>query len=186
MKKILALFVSMMLVLTLSVAGTAAYAVLDLNGLPTPALDITVTGAVNNKESAPIFNGARWEPGYMQTAYIRINTAAPMMYQIQLDPHNGTEQEPIDQKLAEAIDVYLVDCTNMTTAIDRNLINDLEPIGTLKQIMGQDDLLAKTESDTGKVYAIVLKMHESAGNDYQGSRAGFTVTVRAALKKNNP
>ena len=39
MKKILALFVSMMLVLTLSVAGTAAYAVLDLNGLPTLPID---------------------------------------------------------------------------------------------------------------------------------------------------
>ena len=186
MKKILALFVSMMIVLTLSVAGTAAYAVLDLNVLPAPVLDITVTGATNNKEIAPIFEGVRWEPGYMQAAYIRINTTAPMMYQIQLDPYDGTAQDPIDQKLAEVIDVYLVDCTNMTTAIDRNLINDLEPIGTLKQIMGQDDPLAKTESDTGKVYAIVLKMHESAGNDYQGSRAGFTVTVRAALKKNNP
>ena len=179
MKKILALFVSMMIVLTLSVAGTAAYAVLDLNVLPAPVLDITVTGATNNKEIAPIFEGVRWEPGYMQAAYIRINTTAPMIYQIQLNKTDAS------QKLAEAIDVYLVDCTNMTTAIDRNLINDLKPIGTLKQIMGQDALLAKTESDTGKVYAIVLKMRESAGNDYQGRQANFTVTVRAALKQNN-
>ena len=186
MKKILALFVSMMIVLTLSVAGTAAYAVLDLNGLPAPVLDITVTGAVNNKESAPIFEGARWEPGYMQTAYIRINTTAPMMYQIQLDPYDGTAQDPIDQKLAEVIDVYLVDCTNMTTAIDRNYIDSCSPVGTLSQIMDQSDLLAQTESDSGKVYAIVLKMRESAGNDYQGRQANFTVTVRAALKQNNP
>ena len=179
MKKILALFVSMMLVLTLSVAGTAAYAVLDLNGLPTPALDITVTGATNNKEIAPIFEGVRWEPGYMQAAYIRINTTAPMIYQIQLNKTDAS------QKLAEAIDVYLVDCTHMTTAIDRNYIDDCEPVGTLAQIMEHNALLAKTESDTGKVYAIVLKMRESAGNDYQGRQANFTVTVRAALKQNN-
>ena len=180
MKKILALFVSMMIVLTLSVAGTAAYAVLDLNGLPAPVLDITVTGATNNKEIAPIFEGVRWEPGYMQAAYIRINTTAPMIYQIQLNKTDAS------QKLAEAIDVYLVDCAHMTTAIDRNYIDDCEPVGTLAQIMKQNALLAKTESDTGKVYAIVLKMRESAGNDYQAQVASFTVTVRAALKLNNP
>jgi hypothetical protein len=116
----------------------------------------------------------------MQAAYIRINTTAPMIYQIQLNKTDAS------QKLAEAIDVYLVDCTHMTTAIDRNYIDDCEPVGTLAQIMEQNALLAKTESDTGKVYAIVLKMRESAGNDYQAQVASFTVTVRAALKLNNP
>lgn len=179
MKKILALFVSMMLVLTLSVAGTAAYAVLDLTSMPAPVMDVVVDNNKNEIQDATLFDGMLWEPGYMDVAYIRLSSEGRMMYEIKID---GVGSE---QQLAAAIDVYLIDCTHSTTAIDRNMLKSYQPCGTLAEVMENNrSLLAQQEADGSKIYAIVLKMRENVGNDYQGTSASFTVTVRATQVNN--
>ena len=122
---------------------------------------------------AAIFNYEKWEPGYTEVRNVMVKTTGnlALKYTMKIVPKNATEDA---LKLAEVIDVYYAN-TEVTT--DRNL-SGLTKIGTLKDVFTGaagtiiNDTLIPDQGNTEDYATIVLKMQESAGNDYQGLSVG--------------
>ena len=130
-----------------------------------------------------IFDYDLWEPGYTQVRHIRITNEGTLAlkYKVRISA-NGT----VDA-LADVIDVYYIDPAVQLD--DRALLSDLEPIGTLSQALaglddtatgalapkGKEDNTLKKSSET---ITIVLKMRETAGNEYQNMQIGTSFSIQ--------
>lgn len=139
-----------------------------------------------NVDDDPIFNYDNWEPGFTQVRYLKVINAGNLAFQFALRISPNGEVG----KLAEVMDVYIV--KNPTENIDaRTDIANMLPVGTLAELIADPTdmhsvLLPEGISEPGfytgeMVLGVVIKMHESAGNEYQDSSVGdsFNVEIHA-------
>ena len=160
------------------------------NIIKSGSLDVEMLWSDDNATWEDAANGAifdyqYWEPGYTEVKYIKIRNVGDLAFKFRLDiiPNDASADS---LKLAEVIDVYLLSAEE----IDRTDLNGEIPVGTLADLMADADgaaygaLLPENGSDRydapkGEIaYCIVLKMQESAGNEYQDLTVGDGFKVR--------
>ena len=133
----------------------------------------------------PIFNYDKWEPGYTDVKYIKVENEGTLdlQYLLTVVPNN---KEELDVDLAEVIDVYMFEGAAEVT---RDMLATSTPVGTVADLMANPDGAAKgilyadsAKGDTYHVFTVALKMQETAGNEYQGLSVGggFSVNLLAA------
>ena len=120
-----------------------------------------------------IFKYENWEPGYAVARHIKIaNEGTLALKYIVRIVANGTVSD-----LADVIDVYYLD---PAAKAERATLTESNKLGTLTQVLaGMDtsaygELAAKTE-DT---ITLVLKMQETAGNEYMNKSIGASFSVQ--------
>lgn len=133
---------------------------------------------------APVFNYDKWEPGYTKAVNVKVvnNGTLALQYSLQIITAQAMDEDAF--RLSDVIDVYYA--SEEVVADTRDAFNaavaseDLKLVGTLTDVilggsMIQDTLLAKDDADFA---TIVLKMQETAGNDYQGLSVGGTFDLK--------
>ena len=132
----------------------------------------------------PIFNYDKWEPGYTYATNVKVDTTGNLALKYSL--RFASSADIASEKLAEVIDVYYapsqIDVEERQT--DYTDLG-LRKLGTLKDVFEggaqyeiNDTLIPG--SNTEDFATIVLKMQESAGNEYQGlSISSFDMQVLA-------
>ena len=138
--------------------------------------------SVKNDHTA-IFDYDKWEPGYTEVRNVKVSTTGnlALKYTLKIVPQSATADA---FKLAEVIDVYYAN--SEVTVTDRNDLTGLTRIGSLKDFFTAgtviNDTLIPDQGNTEDYATIVLKMQESANNDYQGLSVGngFDLHVLAA------
>ena len=136
--------------------------------------DDPTNAAWTDASAGPIFKNDLWEPGYTEARHIKIANEGTLAlkYSIVIEATGEVED------LADVIDVYFIDPAAQVA--DRTALANLEPVGTLTDVLANmADLTAATllagENDT---VTIVLKMQETAGNEYQGKQIGDEFAIK--------
>ncbi len=164
------------------------------NKIQAGTLDITLSelrtdgNYVEVDEDNPIFDYDLWEPGYSDTAVLRVTNAGSLAFKWNLSVIvNGNAGI-----LGDVIDVYakVSEGTAITTipgSLDAAIQDGYTNVGTLNQLIADPDgaahgvLYAATNKPAGgysEAYAgIVLHMREGAGNAYQGESIGSTFDI---------
>ena len=133
-----------------------------------------------------IFNYDKWEPGYAEVRYVKVENEGTLdlRFVLTVVPNQLMSEREID--LSEVIDVYMFD--GEVTATRQELLA-ATPVGTVKDLMTDSDGAAygvlyadSAKGNVSETYTIVLKMQETAGNEYQGLSVGggFSVNLLAA------
>ena len=132
----------------------------------------------------PIFNYDKWEPGYTYATNVKVDTTGNLALKYSLK--FASTADIASEKLAEVIDVYYAPSqVNVATRQTDYTTLGLRKLGTLKDVFEggaqyeiNDTLIPG--SNTEDFATIVLKMQESAGNEYQGlSISSFDMKVLA-------
>ncbi len=138
---------------------------------------------VEAENAKPIFDYELWEPGYTSVRYLKVENKGTLAlkYKLQIVVHNETVNGT-DVKLSDVIDVYYA--PSKVDVPDRDLDNNpnLTKLGTLTQFLTgaavEDILYGKDDDQYEPDYAtLVLKMQESAGNEYQNLSIGTAFDV---------
>lgn len=146
--------------------------------------------SVKESEAAIWGEDILWEPGYTAWTNVKVSTTGNLALEYTM---KIVEQSPVaaaDVDLAKVIDVYYAS-TEVEKPATRDL-SGLTRIGTLREVIdasvaGTDvtkvitDTLIPAEDNTADYATIVLKMQESAGNEYQGKNIGsaFDIQIQA-------
>ncbi len=140
-----------------------------------------------NAESTPIFNGDKWEPGYVEARHIRIENEGNLAFKYRIVIVPNGEYEP----LAELIDVYFVD--GATKLVDRAMLTEDYKVGTLNELIADSDGAAygvllpsgvtpregTNEVSGSKDCTIALKLREDAGDEFQNKSIGESFEIKA-------
>lgn len=132
------------------------------------------TTSWTDASTGPIFDYDKWEPGYVVARHIKISNVGSLALKYKLViSANGEVSD-----LANVIDVYYVDPAVELTS--RNDLDSNHKIGTLKQVLDNLDNtgLGTLSAGDSDVITLVLKMQESAGNEYQGKSVGSSFSVK--------
>ena len=141
------------------------------------AEDPTADAGWNDAASGAMFDYQLWEPGYTVARHIKVVNAGNLAlnYKMRIVP-NGVVSD-----LADVIDVYYF---AEDKAMDRADLANATRLGTLAEVMGTEKHLSKTvygslePTDAPDIHTIVLKMQESAGNEYKNMDLGCTFSVQ--------
>lgn len=140
--------------------------------------------------SGAIFDYDLWEPGYTQVRYVKIVNKGNLAFKFQLNIIPDVLPVAGEVNLADVIDVYMFDAS---ATVSRETIAAATPVGTLSELMADTDGAAygyllpvegsddhyDLEAPRGEIsYCIVLKMQETAGNEYQGLSVGNGFSVQ--------
>ena len=132
----------------------------------------------SDAEGKTIFDYDKWEPGYAAVKQVRVTNDGTLAFNYKFKITGATSD------IANAIDVYCFDADSVARG-DLNRENAAY-LGTLTTVLGANFDFAEGESlEAGgsKVFTIVLKMNEEAGNEYQNISSGyFSVQVLATQK----
>ena len=139
----------------------------------------------NDASEGPIFEYDNWEPGYVMVRNVKISNVGSLdlKYVLTIVPNQEVEDGKVD--LADVIEAYMFPAG---TTIDRDaLVADktTQPAyaGTVAELIADVDGAAYgTLADhTSVEYIVVLKMSETAGNEYQNLSlgGGFSVNLLA-------
>ena len=166
------------------------------NIIQSGSLDIELSYSNNNTDwnkvteaTEPVFNYQYWEPGYTDVKYIKISNVGTLAFKYQLSIVPNIVPAAGEANLADVIDVYMFAAD---VALDRNVIAAATPVGTLTELMaqaggatngillpaegkGSTDVNPAEPADTPRgeiTYCVVLKMQETAGNEYQNLTVG--------------
>ena len=126
----------------------------------------------------PIFNYDKWEPGYTEARHIAVKNEGTLAlkYQLTIVPTGEVS------KLADVIDVYYIETA--TQLDERADLSAYTPVGTLTQLINNEisavDVMpnGKLNAGEGFVATLVLKMQESAGNEYQDLSIGSEFAIQ--------
>lgn len=165
------------------VAGTLDIALYKVEPDPMALLTggnpVKVIGEITNS-SDPLFGeDIRWEPGYAAVSNLMLENKGnlALKWQAVLRPVADIGE------LAEVIDVYVArELLYTENAKFENFEDNLTKVGTLRDVMNGKEFLSGTMEEKGDTewFSIVLKMQETAGNEYQGKSAGaFDITILA-------
>ena len=131
------------------------------------------------KAIAPLFSSEVWEPGHTEVRYVELSNedGTPFSYKIEavFDGEVG--------ELADAIDVYYGEVDDVIAS--RGDLEGRLSAGSLSQLNGGLSALAgegaiEGQSDGETTVAVILRMQENAGNEFQGkSVSDFSVKVTA-------
>ena len=124
-----------------------------------------------------IFDYANWEPGYTEARHLKVTNVGTLAlnYQMRIVA-NGVVSD-----LADVIDVYYFD---EDKALTRGDLANAEHLGTLTEVLGTEKHLSNTikgslkAGDPSDIHTLVLKMQETAGNEYQDMDLGCTFSVQ--------
>lgn len=170
------------------------------NIISSGTLDVTLEykGAADTEwkdaSTGAIFDHKHWEPGYTDVKYVKISNVGNLAFKFQLNIVPTMTPAAGEVNLADVIDVYMIPGV---TTIDRAAVAAATPVGTLAQLMAETDgaahgvilpaedeayddhveAPADAEKETAE-YTIVLKMQESAGNEYQNLSVGGDFSVQ--------
>jgi len=124
-------------------------------------------------EGDPIYKAdQRWEPGYTDAKHIKIANAGTLAlkYQLAIVPTGEVS------KLADVIDVYYVEGGKQID--ERADLSALTPIGTLADLINNGIARGALDEKESFVATLVLKMQESANDDYQELSIGDDFDIR--------
>ena len=123
--------------------------------------------------NAAIFKSDLWEPGYTEARHIKIENKGTLAlkYQLKMIPSG------IVGNLAEVIDVYY---SNAGTAVVDRDTTGMTKLGTLDKVISELDKTVSGELAAGEniVFTFVLKMQDTAGNEYQNSSIGDSFSLQ--------
>ena len=132
------------------------------------------------KDSNPIFGYTLWEPGYTEWKNVKVSTTGNLALKYVMNIAIKGERSI----LADVIDVYYA-ASEITKPADRSL-DGLIRLGTISEVLDSttgaliNDTLIPDQNNTEDYATIVLKMQESAGNDYRGKTIGeFDIQILA-------
>ena len=127
-----------------------------------------------NAENGAIFDYDQWEPGYTEVRHIKIanNGTLALKYKVSIVPNGEVSA------LADVIDVYYLDPAQPIA--NRFALSEEYKLGTLAETLESvcssgSGVLEANKNDT---ITLVLKMQESAGNEYQGLSIGTDFSVK--------
>ena len=171
------------------------------NIIKSGTLDLKMSYSTNNTnfkdveddDATPIFNYDKWEPGYTEMRYIKLENMGSLafMWQMHILPDGVVED------LANVIDVYVMEVNDSFVHANLNPASsvDFTKVGTLADMIAENDgaahgaLLSKTSDATPTSYerkgsvtiCIAFHMREDAGNEYMDKSIGttFDITVIA-------
>ena len=138
------------------------------------------------RESAPIFESEKWEPGHTEVKILKVENEGSLALSWKTVLTKYSEISA----LAEVIDVYVRDygvlddaaASALTYPQDRNLAG-YTLVGTAAEFLSTMEATTKGFLETGEsaYLGLALKMRESADNKYQGLSLGgtFDITVLA-------
>ena len=147
-----------------------------------PALPVKGDYTDISDSQTPVFGYDLWEPGYSDGAVLQVrnNGTLALKYELEFtgfDVKTGAENDgdaSQNGNIAEVLDVYLLDTYRTPTAADT-------PSGTLAEFMADpaiDSGVLASGVNSGDIN-IVVKMRETAGNEYQGASVEFDIELRA-------
>ena len=166
----------------------------ESNIIKSGSLDVTMYWAQGNEDptsatwedasTGAIFNNTLWEPGHTEARHIKIENAGTLAFNWTLTIAPNGEVS----KLADVIDVYIYGAnkyasSNAKQVVDRDVSN-FQYAGTLNEVLNTGIAAGKlyAEAGTGKYtfdsMTIVLKMRESAGNEYQNLSIGTDFSIK--------
>lgn len=132
------------------------------------------------ENSDAIFGYTLWEPGYTEWKNVKVSTTGNLALKYVMNIAIKGERSI----LADVIDVYYA-ASEIAKPADRNL-DGLTRLGTISEVLDSttgaliSDTLIPDQNNTEDFATIVLKMQESAGNDYQGKTIGeFDIQILA-------
>ena len=123
-----------------------------------------------NANGATIYSADQlWEPGYTDAKHIMVANEGTLAlkWQLAIIPTGDVSE------LAEVIDVYY---TVGATAATRDNLGTR--VGTLADIINRGIAAGELSADEAYTATIVLKMQESAGNEYQNKTIGNGFTIQ--------
>ena len=135
-------------------------------------------------KQGPVFNYDKWEPGYVEARHLQITNEGnlPFRYKMILMANGNTSA------LADVIDVYYIE--GATQVSNRNEVANFVKLGTLSEIITDENGIASgiilpqgataqnNENVGSRDFTIVLKMQESANNDYMNLSIGSTFSIK--------
>ena len=153
-------------------AGTLDISLYQIDG----GVETEITNA-----SAPIFSESiLWEPGYEAVVNLKLVNNGTLALKWRAIPRS-TETKG---ELADVIDVYLlksgeiIDTANGRDYYTGNMVK----VGTLSEVLTGTAVISGEMTETGATasFSLLLKMQETAGNEYQNKTAGaFDISVVA-------
>ena len=134
----------------------------------------------NDASTGAIFNYDKWEPGYTEVRHIKIENKGSLALKYQLAiAANGEVSD-----LADVIDVYYLDPAAQVS--ERSDLTADMRLGTLTEVLDAISTTASgnLEPEQNHTITLVLKMQESAGNEYQNKSIGTDFSVKlTAIQK---
>ena len=124
-------------------------------------------------EKIAIFNYDLWEPGYTEVRHIKIANEGTLALKYKvLVVANGEVTD-----LADVIDVYYADPAKQVST--RKDLANVPKLGVLSDVLNNVETTATGELLAGETHTltIVLKMQETAGNEYQNKSIGTDFSV---------
>jgi len=183
LSSVLALFLCFAMLLGTTYAWFTDSVTSDGNIIKSGTLDIEMYWAKGTEDPASadwkdasttaIFDYDNWEPGYTDAKHIKIANEGTLdlQWQLAIVPNGSIS------KLAEVIDVYYV--SSATTVATRDDVDNAWYVGSLASVINggiaAGDL---TVADKEYTATIVLKMQETAGNEYQNLSIGDSFSVK--------
>lgn len=134
---------------------------------------------VEDPDTNALFEYELWEPGYTAVRYLKVANVGSLAFKYKLViVVNGETDEGAANavKLADVIDVYYA--SEKVDVPNRDLDNNanLTKVGTLSDVIAGtsvvEGVLLAGQTDSANYGTIVLKMQESAGNEYQNLSVG--------------
>ena len=123
-------------------------------------------------------NNFLWEPGRSQMATATVSNAGSLWLKYTMSFDNVQITGGAD--ITQVLDVYTVDAnaTSLEGAAYLGTMADLMAGGSFA---AKDAVLAPQSSgeESSNTFTLVIKMQESAGNEYQGAGVSFDVTIQA-------
>lgn len=152
-------------------SGTLDVQMFWAKGSEDPASTATVW---NDAESTKVFDYDLWEPGYTEARHIKVfnNGSLALKYQLKIIPDGEIGE------LANVIDVYYT--ANAAAVSDRD-VSAMTKLGTLTEVIKSaisTTVTGTLETKKEAVFTFVLKMQDSAGNDYQDKSVGDTFSFK--------
>ncbi len=133
-----------------------------------------------------------WEPGYSEPFAITLKNVGSLWLKYELnfanvaygemDPTDGTEFVGLPSNITEVLDVYvgtasIVDGKTVINGTKLGTVADLNDAGTFGAAEGVSGILAP--KDGAANLNLVVKMQETAGNEYNGDWCTFDIVVNA-------
>ena len=125
--------------------------------------------AWNDASEGAIFNYDKWEPGYTEVRYVKIENVGTLdlRYVLTIVPYQPVAEG--DVNLADVIDVYMFDGEATLTRED---VARATSVGTITELMADLDGAARSvlyadaaKGNVSETFTIALKMRETAGNE---------------------
>ncbi len=152
----------------------------------------TLAIALNGGDETPLFQGGGflWEPGSSQNASAALSNEGSLWLKYTVAVDNLTTDDTIAPAadITEVLDVYRVEGKASGEVSDADL-TDANKLGTLAELTAEGGTLGTgvlapkgytgQDGSPNATFTLVIKMQESAGNEYQGARVGFDIVVRA-------